>query len=100
VINLDWIKRIFVKSAPSSQHNAANYKLVEEIWNAHQDWVIAQQKLNDTIEQDQIDYAIYIIEAMEKRFDMLLREAKAQQLDISEYSPSMLPQQRKNPFDI
>ena len=53
-------------------------ELVSEIWKAHQDWVVAQQKLDYARSHDQIDYAVYIIEAAEKRYDMLLRQAKEQ----------------------
>lgn len=53
-------------------------ELVAEIWKAHQDWVVARQKLDYAKSHDQIDYAVYIIEAAEKRYDMLLRQAKQQ----------------------
>ena len=52
-------------------------RLAEEIWNAHGVWVLAQSRFEVAVEQDEIDYAIYMLEAAEKRYDMLIRRAKA-----------------------
>lgn len=51
----------------------------QEVRQAHAEWQVAHQKLNWAMEKDQIDYAIYALEAAEKRYIMLLRQAK--QLD-------------------
>jgi hypothetical protein len=50
--------------------------LIQEIREAKINWQVAQKKLNYVMEQDQIDYAIYSLEAAEKRYEMLLRTAK------------------------
>ena len=50
--------------------------LIREIHDAHQDWVNAQRHFEYAVGQDQIDYAIFAIEAAEKRYEMLLRQAK------------------------
>lgn len=50
--------------------------LLEEIRVAVVEWQHAQQRLDYMVEKDQIDYAIYALEAAEKRYEMLLRSAK------------------------
>jgi hypothetical protein len=51
-------------------------RLIHEIEKARNEWAIALQKLDYVVERDQIDYAIYSLEAAEKRYEMLLRQAK------------------------
>lgn len=51
-------------------------QLLTEIQKAHNEWVSAQLKLDWVLEKDQIDYAIFALEAAEKRYEMLLRQAK------------------------
>lgn len=55
-------------------------KLIEEIRKAHTDWQTAQIQLNYVLDKDQIDYAIFALEAAEKRYEMLLRLAKKSDL--------------------
>lgn len=55
-------------------------QLIEEIKEAKKNWQIARKKLDYVTEQDQIDYAIYALEAAEKRYEMLLRRAKKMKL--------------------
>jgi len=50
--------------------------LIAEIKRAHSEWQAANLKLDWVVEKDQIDYAIYSLEAAEKRYEMLLRQAK------------------------
>lgn len=50
--------------------------LLQELEEAKTNWQIAMKKLDYAVEQDQIDYAIYALEAAEKRYEMLLRHAK------------------------
>ncbi|MDF2926038.1 MAG: hypothetical protein K0R57_4952 [Paenibacillaceae bacterium] len=47
-----------------------------ELQKAHTEWQAAHQRLDWAMEKDQIDYAIYALEAAEKRYVMLLRQAK------------------------
>ncbi len=51
----------------------------QEIRKAHLEWTTAQQRLEWVVEKDQIDYAIFALEAAEKRYVMLLRQAKLMQ---------------------
>ncbi|MBJ6360661.1 DUF2508 family protein [Paenibacillus sp. GCM10012307] len=52
-------------------------QVYDDIQEAHRDWVNAQQHFEYAIGKDQIDYAIFAIEAAEKRYEMLLRQAKS-----------------------
>ncbi|TBL72613.1 DUF2508 family protein [Paenibacillus thalictri] len=50
--------------------------LIQEIRSAQIEWVTAQKRFDYVCEREQIDYAIYALEAAEKRYEMLLRLAK------------------------
>ncbi|OAS15473.1 DUF2508 family protein [Paenibacillus oryzisoli] len=50
--------------------------LIQEIHAAHQTWVAAQAHFEFAVDKDQIDYTIYAMEAAEKRFEMLIKQAK------------------------
>lgn len=50
--------------------------LIQEIRAAHQNWVAAQAHFEFAVDKDQIDYTIYAMEAAEKRFEMLIKQAK------------------------
>jgi hypothetical protein len=58
--------------------------LLSEIKKAHMEWVVAQKRFDYVTEKDQIDYAIYAMEAAEKRYEMLLRQAKQLKLTASD----------------
>ncbi|ALS25644.1 YaaL family protein [Paenibacillus cisolokensis] len=51
-------------------------RLLGEIEEAHRDWENANRHFEYAVGKDQIDYAIYAMEAAEKRYEMLLRQAK------------------------
>ncbi len=76
-----WVEQFRVRkqSAVVSDENLA---LIEEIQQARERWTVANEQLNYVMEQDQIDYAIYALEAAEKKYDMLLRQAKKQKLNV------------------
>ncbi|MDF2670519.1 MAG: hypothetical protein K0R67_2825 [Paenibacillus sp.] len=57
-------------------------RLMEEVRIALQEWKNAQYQLDYAFGQDEIDYAIYALEAAEKRYEMLLRKAKHQKLHV------------------
>ncbi|REK54680.1 MAG: DUF2508 domain-containing protein [Thermobacillus sp.] len=50
--------------------------LIRDIREAHRDWINAHRHFEYASGFDQIDYAIYAIEAAEKRYELLLRQAK------------------------
>jgi 16S rRNA C967 or C1407 C5-methylase (RsmB/RsmF family) len=55
-------------------------QLMQEIRKAHIDWITAQQRLDFVLEKEQIDYAIFALEASQKRLDMLIKQAKNMKL--------------------
>jgi hypothetical protein len=64
------------------QERSDKYELWMEIRKAHAEWQLAQQRLDYVTDKDQIDYAIYALEAAEKRYEMLLKAAKRARLSL------------------
>ncbi|TYP69456.1 DUF2508 family protein [Paenibacillus methanolicus] len=64
-------------SGKPADTNLEMLALREEIGAAKQDWDNALRHFEYALGKDQIDYAIFAIEAAEKRYEMLLRKAKA-----------------------
>ncbi|MCZ8522969.1 MULTISPECIES: DUF2508 family protein [Paenibacillus] len=58
--------------------------LVREIQRAHKEWVTAQIRFEYVMEKEQIDYAVFALEAAEKRFEMLLKQAKGMHITQAE----------------
>jgi chemotaxis regulatin CheY-phosphate phosphatase CheZ len=56
--------------------------LIQEIRKARSEWTTAQNRLDYVIEKDQVDYAVYALEAAEKRYEMLLRSAKRMKITL------------------
>lgn len=61
-------------------------ELYAEILLAKKEWDNAGRYFDYAVGSDQIDYAIFAIEAAEKRYVMLLRKAKLLQVEPSEWS--------------
>jgi len=96
---LEWLRQIISRPKQSQQSESTSEKLSLEIWQAHRDLKIAELKLNEALDPDQIDYAIFITEAAEKRLNMLIREARKQNLDLSD-ERIPLQELRKNTLDM
>jgi hypothetical protein len=64
------------------------YMLVQEIRKAHMEWDLAQKRFDYVMEKEQIDYSIYALEAAEKRFEMLLKQAKNMNITAVEVAAS------------
>ncbi|CAM3112566.1 DUF2508 domain-containing protein [Paenibacillus sediminis] len=47
-----------------------------EVIRAHAEWVRAQYMFQEAVGNDEIDYAIYMLEAAERIYDIRLRQAK------------------------
>jgi len=75
---MKWFRRLYSKAEKRLEDPVFRDKLamLKEIRKAHSDWKAAHMKLNWVVEKDQIDYAIYALEAAEKRYEMLVRQAK------------------------
>jgi hypothetical protein len=72
-LNKRWIKPMIASE---------DVLLAVELKKAREDWIIASQQINYVLEHDQIDYAIYALEAKEKRYEMLIRQAKRAHLNL------------------
>jgi hypothetical protein len=53
-------------------------EILQDIRKAEAEWNFAQSQFQDALGADHVDYAIFCLEAAEKKLDMLLRKAKWQ----------------------
>jgi hypothetical protein len=53
-------------------------RLKDDVRKAEQDWKLAQWRFHNALGDDHVDYAIFGLEAAEKKLDMLLKQAKWQ----------------------
>lgn len=51
-------------------------QVYQDVRQAHAEWEMAQMYFEYAVEHDQIDYAIYMLEAAERKYQMQLRQAK------------------------
>jgi len=88
VWNWDWLHARLTGSAVLQEQREAlardKQQLVSEIKKSHQDWLAAQAHFEFALDKDQIDYAIYALEAAEKRYEMLLKQAKRLQVNLQD----------------
>ncbi len=57
-------------------------ELVEQIKEAHRDWVDALDNFNYPIEDDMVDYAIYNVNAAEKKYAYLIKKARNENITL------------------
>lgn len=76
------------KSAKTDQEPAITAEEQEKMWNVFLDvqksqmeWERAHLMFQEAIGQDQIDYAIYVLEAAERKYQMNLKQAKELKLN-------------------
>lgn len=58
-------------------HSIDAEQLLAQVKVAHTEWVCAQKRLDYVVSEDEIDYAIFALETAEKRYGILLKQAKA-----------------------
>ncbi|MBP1994980.1 DUF2508 family protein [Paenibacillus eucommiae] len=77
-LSRNWFHVKWGLSARQQAEDAARERelLLLEIQKALKTWVHAQAQFEYALDKDEIDYAIYSLEAAEKRYEMLLRKAK------------------------
>ncbi|UUZ82207.1 YaaL family protein [Paenibacillus sp. P26] len=83
-----WFKRWKRKPGGDPGLRTEQVELVREIQKAHMEWQIAQKRLDYVVEKEQIDYVVYAMEAAEKRFEMLLKQAKQSKVTRAEVCAS------------
>jgi hypothetical protein len=66
------------KRGLSTVESIERHRLMDAIRMAEQDWNLAQWRFHDAVGDDHVDYAIFCLEAAEKKLDMVLRQAKWQ----------------------
>ncbi|WP_199617207.1 DUF2508 family protein [Paenibacillus alkalitolerans] len=77
---MKWLSRLLQRMPKRREQEKileAESEMIAEVRQAHMEWLCAQQRLDYALDWDQIDYAVYALEAAEKRYSMLLRQAKA-----------------------
>lgn len=79
------------------QLSATETKLLEELRAAHREWACARHRLNYALHEDEIDYAIFALETAEKRYGMLIKQAKL--LNLRAASVLRPPFQLYDPID-
>jgi hypothetical protein len=62
--------------------------LIEDVRKAEQEWNLAEWRFHYALGEDHVDYAIYCLEAAEKKLDMLLRNAKSQWSRVDTFKES------------
>ncbi|ANE48745.1 hypothetical protein SY83_05825 [Paenibacillus swuensis] len=77
-VNWTWWRKATEEDGPAEE----NRYLISEIGVARTEWMNAHSRLDYVIEKDQIDYAVFALEAAEKRYEMLLRKAKRAKLTL------------------
>jgi hypothetical protein len=65
------------------EKNNEGWKILLEIRKAHSDWERAYLMFNEAMGQDQIDYAIYILDAAERKYQIHLKQAKSMGVNSS-----------------
>ncbi|MGB4232234.1 MAG: YaaL family protein [bacterium] len=65
---------------PPAREEEACPELLEAVAQAYREWVAAKTFFNSVTDPDLVDYAIYRIEAAQKRYVYLLRQAKQEGL--------------------
>lgn len=81
-----WIIKLWKKKERDREEALQNDRLllVQEIRKAHMEWETAQRRFDYVVEKEQIDYAVFALEAAEKRFEMLIKQAKTMRITAGE----------------
>ncbi|WP_239618194.1 DUF2508 family protein [Cohnella mopanensis] len=59
-----------------SVQSVERQRLIADIRLAEQEWKLADWRFHYALGEDHVDYAIYCLEAAEKKLGMLIKEAK------------------------
>ncbi|MBP1153453.1 MULTISPECIES: DUF2508 family protein [unclassified Paenibacillus] len=81
-----WIVKLWKRKEREREEALQNDRLllVQEIRKAHMEWETAQRRFDYVVEKEQIDYAVFALEAAEKRFEMLIKQAKNMKISAGE----------------
>lgn len=76
-----WLSRDTEENGAKTEEWGTVY---QEVRKAQSDWERAYLMFDEALGQDQIDYAIYILEAAERKYQMHLKHAKSLGLNRSQ----------------
>lgn len=81
-----WMVKLWKRKEREREEAIQNDRilLVQEIRIAHLEWETAQRRFDYVVEKEQIDYAVFALQAAEKRFEMLIRQAKNMRISANE----------------
>lgn len=65
------------QAAGSRDELEESWDVFTEVRKAHMEWQRAHLMFDEAVGQDQIDYAIYILEAAERKYQIHLKHAKS-----------------------
>jgi hypothetical protein len=82
MMNVQWRTIFGLRVRETDPYLKDKQELLKEIRVAHTDWQHALTRLDYASDQDEIDYAIFALEAAEKRFEMLLKSAKRLRIHV------------------
>lgn len=63
--------------------------LPDVVEQARQEWLAAQSYYNSVTDSDLIDHAVYLMQATEKKYIYLLKQARRSGVTYSQYSPEV-----------
>ncbi|SFS98070.1 Protein of unknown function [Paenibacillus sp. 453mf] len=79
---MGWIKAWGAKDSNAAlQEKRMGTEILDDIQTAHEEWKQAHRMFEEAVGQDQIDYAIFTLEAAERKYQMQLKRAKQAGLD-------------------
>lgn len=82
-----WPQKLFAGMLESEPNPMAPIPaLPEAIEQARREWLYAQNYYNSVSETDLVDYAVYLIQAAEKKYMYLMKKARSEGVTFSPYS--------------
>ena len=57
-------------------------ELIDQVKEAHREWAQALESFNYPIEEDMVDYAIYNVNAAEKKYAYLIKKARNEKIAL------------------
>lgn len=79
-----WSQLLRGTDKKQAQMDSEGLETLLEVRKAHSEWERAYLMFDEALGQDQIDYAIYILEAAERKYQIHLKHAKSIGLNSSQ----------------
>lgn len=75
---------VMKKRSKNAAQSLEKQTLIADIRKAEQEWKNAEWRFQHAVGDDHVDYAIYCLEAAEKKLGMLLKQAKVNWKDAAD----------------